>query len=81
MFVCLDCGHIFEYPYCWEERHGLEYGPFEKFSGCPRCGEPYTEAHKCECCNEWIAGEYVKLNSGERICNGCYITYELGEER
>ena len=81
MWVCTNCGHIFEEPYRWEERHGFDYGPFEKFSGCPKCGEPYAEAHKCDECDEWIWGEYIKTASGQRICENCYTTYELGEER
>ena len=80
MFVCMDCGHLFETPYRWEERHGFDYGPFEQWSGCPRCKEAYTEAYQCDCCNEWITGPYIKLESGERICENCYTTMELGDE-
>ena len=80
MYICLNCGHIFQEPNRWEERHGLDYGPFESWSGCPYCGEEYTKVHKCDCCNKWIEGKYIKLESGERICENCYTTYELGEE-
>ena len=80
MWICTNCGHIFEEPRRWEERHGFDYGPFEKFSGCPECGEPYVKAHECDCCGKWIDGRYIKLESGERICENCYTTYELGEE-
>lgn len=80
MFVCLDCGHLFEEPHRWEERHGFQHGPFEKWSGCPKCGEPFATTYKCECCGDWITGAYIKLNSGERICENCYTTYEIGEE-
>lgn len=80
MFICTNCGHLFEEPDCWEERHGFTYGPFEKFSGCPKCGEAYVETYKCDGCEEWIDGSYIKIDSGERICENCYTTYELGEE-
>lgn len=80
MFICLCCGRTFEEPNRWEEQHGFDYGLFEKLSGCPYCGDGYAEAHKCDCCDEWITGDYIKINSGERICENCYITYELGEE-
>ena len=79
MWICTDCGHIFEEPDHWEERHGFDYGPFEKFSGCPECGEPYVEAHKCDECDEWIRGEYIKTTSGKRICEHCYNTMEVGD--
>ena len=80
MYCCLECGAIFESPDYWEERHGLDYGPLEKWSGCPNCKGTYTKAHECGVCGHYINGEYVKLNSGERICENCYTTYELGEE-
>lgn len=80
MFVCTNCGHVFEDPEYWEERHGFDYGPFERWSGCPNCRGSYVEAHRCDCCDEWIDGPYIMLESGERICEGCYTTYELGDE-
>ena len=44
-YVCHECGEEFDEPYEYEERHGLEYGPFEKWSVCPCCGNPgYEEA-------------------------------------
>ena len=80
MYVCLNCGRTFDEPHRWEERHGFDYGPSESWSGCPYCGESYTDAHKCGCCEEWINGSYIKLESGERICQNCHTAYELGEE-
>lgn len=80
MWVCTNCGHIFEEPHRWEERHGFDYGPFEKFSGCPECGESYIEAHKCDECGHWITGEYIKTVSGQRICENCYNVMEIGDE-
>ena len=81
MFVCLECGHVFSEPDCWEETHGLDYGPYESWSGCPSCHGGYIEAFKCDCCDEWIDGPYIKLESDERICQYCYTNYELGDER
>ena len=80
MWVCTNCGHIFEEPDRWEERHGFDYGPFEKFSGCPECGEPYVEAHKCDECDKFIVTKYIKTASGQRICENCYNTMEIGDE-
>lgn len=80
MFVCLECQRTFEDPECWEEQHSLDYGPYEKWSGCPYCHGPYTEAYRCGCCEEWIDGTYIKLEDGDRICEHCYTIYELGDE-
>ena len=80
LFVCCDCGRIFEQPMNYRERHGLDTLPYEEFSGSPCCAGAYTEAHRCDCCSEWITGSYVKTNDGERFCENCIISYELGEE-
>ena len=80
MFACLNCGYTFETPRHWEEHHGLEHGTFEKWSGCPECGESYVETYRCEECGEWVAGPYVKLSDGRRFCEECHTVYDLGEE-
>ena len=80
MFVCYDCMETFEKPKVWVETHGLDTPPYEKIYGCPYCSGAFTETHKCDCCDDWIVGSYIKLNSGERICEDCYTTYDLGEE-
>ena len=79
-YLCLDCGEIFDQPSHWEECHGFDHGPFEHFSGCPYCGEAYVGTHKCDCCGEWITGNYIKTEDGQRICEGCYIVMEIGDE-
>ena len=80
MYVCLDCGCIFSEPKNYVETHGFSTPPYEKWSGCPNCNGAYTEAYECGCCDEWIDGTYIKLEDGERICENCYTTYELGDE-
>ena len=80
MFVCYDCSSTFDEPKIWTETHGLNTGPYESLAGCPHCGGAFTETYRCDACNEWIVGPYIKLNSGERICEECYTTYEIGEE-
>ena len=79
-FICLDCNELFDEPSHWEERHGFDYGPFEQMSGCPYCGGSYVNAYKCDECDEWIIGDYIKTASGQRICENCYSTMELGGE-
>ena len=80
MYICLECGSTFEELAHWEEHHGLDTPPYEHWSGSPCCFSGYTEAHKCDCCDKWIDGSYIKLESGERICENCYTAYDLGEE-
>ena len=80
MLVCVECGHLFEEPTYWEETHGLDTPPYEKWSGCPKCYGGYVEARICDSCGEFITGTYVKTEDGERICENCYMTYEIGEE-
>lgn len=79
MFVCLECGNIFETPQYWEETHGLDYGPYEKWSGCNICGGAYAEAHKCVSCHDWINDDYV-IAGDNRYCQNCYREVRLGDE-
>ena len=79
-WICINCNEIFSEPRCYIETHNLEAPPYEVTYGCPYCGGNYTEVHECAECGHYIAGPYIKLNSGERICENCYTTYELGEE-
>ena len=80
MFICLNCGELFEEPISWYERHGLDTPPYEELSGCPYCKMEYAETYRCDVCGESITGDYIKLENGERICSECYTPMELGEE-
>ena len=82
MFICCECGKVFEDIIRWREDRGECFGfpSYEEYSGSPCCHESYAEAYKCDCCDRWIDGPYIRLISGERICENCYNTYELGEE-
>ena len=79
LFVCIDCGKTFEEPKYWEETHGLDHGPYERWSGCPHCYGAYVETYQCDCCGEWITDTYIIINK-DRYCQDCYRTVELGEE-
>ena len=37
-YICRECGETFDEPYEWLERHGLDHGPYERWSACPHCG-------------------------------------------
>lgn len=78
---CFNCGHIFtdEETAVWEERHGLERGPYEKFCGCPVCkGDFETDVGICDCCGEAFSED--DLYNG--LCIDCLkskMTVELGQ--
>ena len=82
MFVCLHCGKIFEEPESYVENRGECFGfpSFETWSGSPCCAGGYTEAHRCDCCGEWITDRYVKINDSERYCEDCFSIKELDDE-
>lgn len=79
MFICLDCGCVFDEPKHWIETHGLDSPPYEEWDGCPSCGGAYVETYKCDNCGDWINGEYVKLKNGDNFCENCYEIREIGE--
>jgi len=45
MFICEDCGAIFEEPDVWEEYRGECHGSpaYEKMCGCPYCRGGFSE--------------------------------------
>ena len=59
MFKCCECGNLFEEgeQATWEERHGLDSPPYEKFSGCPVCKGDYEEVYQCKECGDWHADD------------------------
>ena len=69
MFRCESCGHLFEEgeQATWEERHGLDSPPYEKWSGCPVCRGGYEEVHQCKECGGWHTDD--ELYDG--LCEKC----------
>ena len=55
MYRCCECGNLFEEgeQAVWEETHGLDSPPYEKWSGCPACKGDYEEVHQCKECGDW----------------------------
>jgi formylmethanofuran dehydrogenase subunit E len=80
LFICMECGELFEHPVEWVETHGFSTPPYEHWSGSPCCHGNYAETFKCDMCDEWIEGQYIKTNDGDRICDNCYETYDIGDE-
>ena len=69
MFRCCECGNLFEEgeQAVWEETHGLDSPPYEKFSGCPVCKGDYEEVHQCKDCGDWHSED--ELYDG--LCEKC----------
>lgn len=42
MYICHNCGEIFDEPHVYYERHGFDDYP-EPWSCCPYCGGDYEE--------------------------------------
>jgi formylmethanofuran dehydrogenase subunit E len=77
MYLCVDCGKLFEEPKDYFETHGFMSRPYETWSGCPHCGGAYVETIRCDVCGKWITGEYVELNDGDKICDECYTLMDI----
>ena len=72
MYLCLDCGNIFDTPKSYTETHGFDFPPYEAWEGCPKCGGPYVKTMECDMCGRWITGEYIKLRDDTFVCSECY---------
>ncbi len=79
MYVCKECGEIFEEPEHCVERHGFTDGMYEEWDGCPECGGNYTEAFCCDLCGEYIQGDYIETKNGTLICENCYEVKDIDE--
>ena len=69
MYRCENCGHLFEdgEQAVWEERHGLDTPPYEKWDGCPLCHGDYEEVHQCQECDDW----HTEAELYEGWCEKC----------
>ena len=68
MFICENCGHLFEDHKVIREHHpyGMGYAS-EDFYVCPNCGDDNTvTAKECSRCGEYFA----ELQDG--FCDMCY---------
>ena len=66
MYICQDCGHIFEEPVGYLDRHGLDSPPYERASACPACCGSFVEAAVCEGC-----GTCFDDAEGYGLCPNC----------
>lgn len=77
MYICLDCGNIFENTRKYVETHGLDSPPYEELYGCPLCGGSYVETYKCDVCGKYVEDEYITTDKGDIICDNCYTTHSV----
>lgn len=80
LFVCVECGYVFQYPERFVEKHGLDTPPYEQFTGCPKCGGAYVKSKPCDCCGEVITNDYVKTEDGCYYCDDCYTLRNVSED-
>ena len=72
-YVCLGCHSVFDEDEVesWYEKHGLDCGPYEHWTGSPCCRDNYVDAYECDCCGEYITTEeYVEIDD-KKYCMDC----------
>lgn len=66
MYICGDCGKLFEEPKGWSQNHG-EPHLTERWSGCPKCGGGFDEAIRCSRCGKYFDAE----ETSHGYCEDC----------
>ena len=67
MYICKECGFVFDEPKELVETHGLSTPPYETWYVCPNCNDTaICEAQECERCGTVCA----ELSKG--LCDVCY---------
>jgi methionyl-tRNA synthetase len=61
MFICDDCGAVFEVPHGQMQPHG------ERYNVCPACGGGFSEAKQCPVCGEYHSPEEQRFE----VCDTC----------
>ena len=61
MYICLECGEVFESCSEWAEPHG------EDMCGCPYCGGAFEIAMKCNICGKY----HLEDDLINGICEDC----------
>lgn len=71
---------MFQEPKYYIETYGLDTPPYEHFTVCPHCGGVFVEAHRCDCCGEFITADYVVVQDGKRYCEECYSVRNIEDD-
>ena len=74
MYICLECGSVFDEPYVIYETHTeLDEQPKETFYVCPHCKEPaYEETENCILCDKYIGKSQAQFH----LCPDCEMEAE-----
>lgn len=70
MFVCLECGEMFEEPLILYDNLGEFWGApaQDAYGACPNCkSDQIDEADKCDICGEYIQAGYICEDCAEDI--------------
>lgn len=83
MYYCLECErqlseedltNYTEYGEYW----GSQYSESSKV--CPYCkGEVIHLTKKCDCCGQYITGEYIETDDEKYYCDNCYVKGDMSE--
>lgn len=80
MYYCNECNKKFLFPVNIIEFHGLDTPPYEKYNCCPYCNSTdFMTNVECCICGETIKYDYVKLITGDYVCDNCYTTGSVGD--
>jgi methionyl-tRNA synthetase len=71
MYVCPNCGCVFESPKLYSDFQGEVFGApsYETYTGCPNCGSGYDEAIQCEICGECYPENQIYRGYCEKCAN------------
>lgn len=76
MYICNNCGAVFESTVSIHEYHDKIDNQIEEYHGCPYCkSDDICEAVQCSMCGEYVAYDYIILKDGTIACSDCYTTY------
>lgn len=72
MYICKNCGEVFDVPKKIFESHGFTDGTGEELFVCPNCEGDYEEAIECENCGAVVGISDVCLTDDDKqVCQSC----------
>ena len=71
MYLCLDCGELFQEPFMYVEKHG------EQQMCCPYCKGDYVDTFRCDECGEWICSDKYYIIGKRKYCDECCMKISL----
>lgn len=84
LYYCLRCERLLsEEALAIHTEHGEFWGsPYsETTKVCPYCKDEVIHlTKKCDCCGEYITGEYIETNDKNYYCENCYVKGDVTED-